>query len=86
MTTTQALAYALSDADEPPASDGPLTVREKQIAALVARGLRNKEIAAKLLISPRTVDAHVDHIRNKLGHQSRAQVAVWAAEQGLVKS
>lgn len=86
MTTTQAITYALSDADEPQAGDGPLTGREKEIATLVAGGLRNHEIAERLQISPRTVDAHVEHIRNKLGYRSRAQVAGWAIEQGLLKS
>ena len=85
MTTPQALAYALSDADESPTGGGPLTAREQQIATLVARGLRNRDIAAQLHISPRTVDAHVEHIRNKLGHQSRAQVAAWVTAQGLLQ-
>ena len=84
MSKAQAVAYALSDAGEPSRRRGPLSGREKQIAALVARGHRNREIAERLTISTRTVDAHVEHIRNKLGHQSRAQVASWATAQGLV--
>ena len=84
MNRAQAVAYALSDADKPPERPGPLSGRERQIAALVARGHRNQEIAEQLTISRRTVDAHVEHIRNKLGHQSRAQVASWATAQGLV--
>lgn len=79
----QAVAYALSDAGEPLEEGGPLTRREKEIAALVAGGHRNREIAEQLAISRRTVDAHVEHIRNKLGHQSRAQVAAWATAHGL---
>jgi DNA-binding CsgD family transcriptional regulator len=86
MSAAQAVAYALSDAGEPPEQGGTLTGREKEIAALVARGHRNREIAERLAISRRTVDAHIEHIRNKLGHQSRAQVAAWAVAQGLVKS
>jgi non-specific serine/threonine protein kinase len=85
MSASGVIAYALSDAGEPPEEGGPLTGREKEIAALVARGHRNREIAEQLTISKRTVDAHVEHIRNKLGHQSRAQVAAWATEQGLEK-
>jgi predicted ATPase/DNA-binding CsgD family transcriptional regulator len=85
MSSAQVVAYALSDAGEPPEEGGSLTGREKEIAVLVARGLRNREIADQLAISKRTVDAHVEHIRNKLGHQSRAQVAAWATEQGLVR-
>ena len=61
-----------------------LTKRELEIAVLVARGMTNKEMAKRLFIAPRTVDAHVEHIRNKLGYHSRAQVAAWATEQGLV--
>src|SRR5438094_5795439 len=84
MNPAQAVAYAPSAAGEPSERRGPLSSREKQIAALVARGHRNREIAERLTISTRTVDAHVEHIRNKLGHQSRAQVASWATAQGLV--
>jgi predicted ATPase/DNA-binding CsgD family transcriptional regulator len=86
MSASQIITYALSDAGEMPEAGGPLTGREKEIAAMVARGHRNREIAELLMISTRTVDAHVEHIRNKLGHQSRAQVAAWATTQGLVKS
>ncbi|MCR5976336.1 AAA family ATPase [Gordonia jinghuaiqii] len=54
-----------------------LTRRERQVAAVVADGLTNKEIATRLGISPRTVDAHVDHILTKLGFRSRTQIARW---------
>lgn len=84
MDIARAVAYALSDAGEQLERRGSLSGRERQIAALVARGHRNREIAERLTISRRTVDAHVEHIRNKLGHQSRAQVASWATAQGLV--
>jgi non-specific serine/threonine protein kinase len=84
MTPSQGLAYALNDADEP-ALRGPLTGREREIAALVARGRRNHEIAQQLYLSPRTVEAHLEHIRNKLGYQSRAEVAAWANEHGLLR-
>ena len=59
----------------------PLTARKRQIASLVAAGLSNKEIARRLAISERTVDAHLEQLRNQLGLHNRAQVAVWAAEQ-----
>jgi DNA-binding CsgD family transcriptional regulator len=55
----------------------PLTSRETQIAALVASGLSNREIAERMVISKRTVDAHVDHIFSKLGISSRVQLTVW---------
>jgi non-specific serine/threonine protein kinase len=61
----------------------PLTSREREVAALVARGRTNREIAAALVISERTADAHVQNILNKLGFSSRAQIGAWAAEHGL---
>jgi predicted ATPase/DNA-binding CsgD family transcriptional regulator len=57
-----------------------LTRREHQIAELVAEGLSNKEIAAQLVISRRTVETHVEHILVKLGFNNRAQIAAWSAD------
>lgn len=57
----------------------PLTPREGEVAGLVAQGLANREIGKTLVISERTVDAHVLHILNKLGFNSRAQIAAWVA-------
>lgn len=62
------------------AASSLLTKRQREIAALVADGLTNKEIASKLVISPRTAEAHVENIMTKLGFTSRTQVAVWMAE------
>jgi DNA-binding NarL/FixJ family response regulator len=62
----------------------PLTVRQREIAALVARGLTNKQIAQELVISPATARAHVEHVLDRLDLHSRAQLAAWAAAQGLV--
>jgi predicted ATPase/DNA-binding CsgD family transcriptional regulator len=59
----------------------PLTARERQVAALVAEGMTNPEIAQRLKMAGRTADAHVEHIRNKLGLRTRAQIAVWAHER-----
>jgi DNA-binding NarL/FixJ family response regulator len=53
-----------------------LTRREREIAELVASGLSNREIAGRLFISKRTVDAHVDHIFGKLELSSRVQLTV----------
>ena len=64
------------------AAAGGLTRRELEIAGLVADGLTNREIAARLVISQRTVESHVDHILGKLGMNSRTQVASWVAERG----
>src|SRR6266545_5468985 len=75
----------LEDGTRMSAMSGPqLTRREKEVAALVAVGLTNREIAERLVISERTAEGHVEQIRNKLGLRARAQVAVWAAEQGLL--
>ncbi|WP_345347772.1 protein kinase domain-containing protein [Rhodococcus olei] len=86
MEMDEAVAYALNaqPADTPPTSGpgGSLTKRERQVADLVAQGLTNKQIAAKLVISQRTAEGHVEHILAKLGFTSRAQVAAWVAEAG----
>ena len=57
----------------------PLTVREFEVARLIAAGLTNAEIAEELTISPRTVGAHVEHMLAKLGVARRAEIAAWAA-------
>src|SRR6266702_3625816 len=62
-----------------PAVPGPLGPREADVARLVADGLTNKQIGARLFISERTVDSHVRSILNKLGFSSRAQIAAWMA-------
>jgi DNA-binding CsgD family transcriptional regulator len=54
-----------------------LTAREHEVAALVADGLSNREIAARLIISKRTVDAHLDHAFTKTGAKNRTQLAAW---------
>jgi predicted ATPase/DNA-binding CsgD family transcriptional regulator len=60
---------------------GGLTRRELEVAQLLAEGLSNKDIAARLVISQRTAETHVDRILTKLGMTSRAQVASWIAAQ-----
>jgi len=80
-----ALALALGKPAQAPLADpghagtGPLGKREAEVARLVADGLTNKEIGARLFISERTVDSHVRSILNKLGFSSRAQIAAWMA-------
>jgi predicted ATPase/DNA-binding CsgD family transcriptional regulator len=59
-----------------------LTRREREVAELVAQGLSNKDIAARLAIARRTTEAHIEHILAKLGFSSRAEVAAWVAERG----
>lgn len=61
----------------------PLTPREREVATLVARGLTNRQIAAELVVSERTVHSHVRNLLDKLQVSSRAQVAVWAVEHGI---
>jgi non-specific serine/threonine protein kinase len=56
-----------------------LTRREMEVAVLVARGLTNRQAAEQLLVAPRTVETHLEHIFAKLGVQTRAEVAAWAA-------
>jgi non-specific serine/threonine protein kinase len=68
-----------------PTRDGsPLTRRELEVAALLAEGLTNREIAATLIISERTATNHVEHILTKLSLRARAQVAAWVVRHGLL--
>ncbi len=87
LSSDQALDYALrrpgqertkQPSDEP---DLPLTNREWQVARQIADGLGNRQIASRLAISPRTVDAHVAHIFEKLAFHNRSQVASWVSER-----
>src|SRR6266540_3600411 len=61
---------------------GRLTRREREVAALVAQGLSNRQIAAAAHISERTVESHVQHILDKLGFTNRTQIAAWVAAGG----
>jgi non-specific serine/threonine protein kinase len=93
MRLDQAVAYALAPqepfaavaAAAPHPADSPrqLTLREREVAALIAQGRSNRQIAERLVITERTVAAHVEHILNKLGFGSRTLIGVWAAEHGL---
>ena len=56
-----------------------LSPREAEVAALVAEGLTNRQIAARLVISERTAQNHVQHILTKLGFATRSQIAAWSA-------
>ena len=86
LTLDQAIALGLDDEREDAWRAGPsagLTRREREIAALVATGLTNREIAGKLFLSVRTVEVHVDHALTKLGFRTRTQLAAWIHEEGL---
>ena len=97
LSLDEAVAAALTVAEAPPppedAPTGPvlprgaasvLTRREQEVAVLIARGLTNRQIAEALVITEGTAANHVVHILGKLEFGSRAQVAVWAAEHGLL--
>jgi DNA-binding CsgD family transcriptional regulator len=58
-----------------------LSRREHEVAQLLAHGLSNREIAERLFLSERTVDNHVHHILDKLGFESRVQIATWVAQK-----
>ena len=62
-----------------------LTARERELASLVAQGKSNRVIADELVVGISTVEAHITHIFTKLGFSSRAQIAAWAVEKGLVQ-
>jgi len=86
MDPAEAIAFALGEsarprpeAGRPGAGPGQLTRRERDVATLVAQGMSNSQIAAALVISVRTVETHVQHIMDKLGCSTRAQIAAWSA-------
>lgn len=66
------------------AHGGPLTEREAEVLGLVARGLSNRQIAARLGISEHTVKTHIAHVLEKLQVRTRAQAAAHAVKMGLV--
>jgi non-specific serine/threonine protein kinase len=95
MNLESAIAYAIdgpsSGSTKRPSRDmqdvkPALTRRELDIAILVAKGLTSREIASRLFISQRTAESHIDRILTKLTFRSRAQIAVWAVQMGLLPS
>ncbi|HEX5204663.1 response regulator [Paractinoplanes rhizophilus] len=74
-----------SRAVAPPAQLDQLTEREREVLVLVAEGLSNDEIAARLVISPATAKTHVSRTMIKLGARDRAQLVVYAYEAGLIR-
>jgi two-component system nitrate/nitrite response regulator NarL len=81
-----ALASGWLRAPAAPGPGGPdaLTAREREVLALLAEGLGNKAIAARLDISEHTAKFHVNAILSKLGAGSRAEAIVLAARRGLI--
>ena len=77
-------SLALSEAggvNSRPAPAARVSKRELEVAALVADGCSNREIAARLYVSPRTVETHVQHLLNKLDVRTRAEIAAWHARE-----
>jgi DNA-binding CsgD family transcriptional regulator len=93
MSVEEAVEYALSEEvaptapESPPAggaTDDPLTRREQEVAALVARGFSNRHIAQELHLSERTIENHIANIMRKLGGGSRTKIASWATQQRFI--
>jgi len=87
MSSARALEYALDEGKleaEPAAHAGPLSRREREVVAMVAGGMTNRQIADRLFIAERTAEGHVERIRNKLGVRSRTEVATWAIQHEIV--
>jgi predicted ATPase/DNA-binding CsgD family transcriptional regulator len=88
MTLDEAVDYARSEPGQGPGEEatagpprGSLSPRELQVAAMVAQGMTNRQIAEALVLAERTVEGHVERIRRKLGVRSRTQIAVWMVER-----
>jgi non-specific serine/threonine protein kinase len=95
LSTDQAVELALATteapttrAERPSSRSGQrvtgLSPREREVAALLAHGLSNRQIAERLVITERTVAAHIEHILDKLGFASRHQIGAWVTEHGLL--
>jgi len=82
-TIARKLVSELKRPPDLPPSEEPLTEREVQVLALVARGLSNQEIADQLFIGERTVRTHVSNILSKLHLANRTQAALYAQREGL---
>lgn len=86
------LALALKGPEPPAPTPQPgserfsnLSPREQETAALIAQGLSNREIAGRMVVGVKTVETYVTRILNKLGFDSRVQIATWAVETGLYR-
>ncbi|MEY9836860.1 response regulator [Streptacidiphilus sp. EB103A] len=87
--TRRLLERHVGTGPEPPAPAAGLdllTEREREVLALIARGLSNTEIAARLYLTEGTVKTHVSHVLSKLGLRGRVQAVVFAYESGLVRA
>jgi two-component system, NarL family, response regulator LiaR len=78
-------AKLLAERRRPPAAHADLTARELDVLRLIARGLQNKQIAAELHVSEKTVKTHVSAILRKLGVTDRTQAAMYAVRERLAE-
>jgi non-specific serine/threonine protein kinase len=95
MNLDEAVSYALEEEDtDPLTTSAPgepsagqvhvvLSRREEEVAALVAQGMSNRQIAQELFLSERTIENHVSKILRKLEFASRTEIAAWATQQRL---
>ena len=82
LSTEEAIAYAQRGRGQrkrPPSGWASLTPTERDVVRLVSEGLANNDIAARLFVSPRTVQTHLTHVYTKLGLTSRVQLVQEAA-------
>ncbi|MEF3311158.1 response regulator transcription factor [Paenibacillus sp. GYB004] len=79
------ILHEFSQRKEPAAVQTPLTAREQEILALVAKGMSNRDIAGRLDISEHTVKNHLKNILHKLHLDNRVQLARYAFEKGMIK-
>jgi DNA-binding NarL/FixJ family response regulator len=82
--TPRLAAYLLEEERLAPLSEWPLSGREREILRLVAEGERDRDIADRLCISPKTVQSHLSRIRDKTSRRRRAELTRFAIEAGLV--
>lgn len=79
-------AFAGARTESPAQPIDPLTEREEEVLAAVARGWTNAEIAERLFISLSTVKSHIASLMTKLGVRNRVEIAVWAYQTGRMQS
>jgi len=94
LTLERAITLALAEAELQPALAGratgshlsanDLSKREREIALLVAQGLTSRQMAERLIVAERTINTHMERIRDKLGVRSRAQITACVMRSGLV--
>ncbi len=81
--TRRSLPVEQAGAAAPPGELKNLTEREREVLDLIARGLSNREIAEKMVVSEATVKTHVSNLLEKLGLPDRTRAAIWALKHGL---